>query len=328
MGDTIVGLCALLATLYIPTAFSAPSNITIDDLYGDPVTGAQFNYTGSWNEGQQCGGCFARPDPGQMYEETWHDATRDNGPVMSASVMFPGTALWVYGALAHAGTDTPGFTTTVNLTFLIDGETSGSFMADPPASGEPDSTYDYDVVLFQQHSLSDGQHNFTLLNEMNSLVILDRLVYVPISTASSSSQTMQTSSTPSSSSISSSSSASTSTRSNVGSSGLSSQTTTIIAVVTSVGCALIIAIVGATCYWRKRHWRRSAVRSFISSSSVDSLHDNEIVYPTAFPPPAYDAITPASSSEACAVVKLKETHRPNNGSSAHSQSPTAVYTSL
>lgn len=196
MGDTIVGLCALLATLYIPTAFSAPSNITIDDLYGDPVTGAQFNYTGSWNEGQLCGRCFARPDPAKMYEETWHDTTRGNGPVMSASVIFPGmfldsgllnsaaltimtgTALWVYGVLAHAGTDTPTFGTAVNLTFLIDGETSGSFMVDPSASDGPNSTYDYDIVLFQQRSLSDMQHNFTLLNGMGSFVILDRLVYV------------------------------------------------------------------------------------------------------------------------------------------------------
>jgi len=72
-------------------------NITIDDTYGDPVTGAQFTYAGGWNVGPTCTSCTARPDPSQVYNGTWHDGTffpsEENAP-LSATVSFTGRLIW------------------------------------------------------------------------------------------------------------------------------------------------------------------------------------------------------------------------------------------
>ncbi|EMD39544.1 hypothetical protein CERSUDRAFT_92042 [Gelatoporia subvermispora B] len=173
----IVRLGVLAAAVFIPCTQSSPQNITADDFYGDPATGEQFSYVGSWNVGQDCTGCLAQPDSSMTYNGTWHDGTTDATSFMSASFTFSGTAVWVYGVLIQAGINTSGFNTRTNLSFLIDNVPIWNLMIPPSTDDEAEPSYRYNVLLFHQDSLSAETHSFTLVNGMKALVILDYLVY-------------------------------------------------------------------------------------------------------------------------------------------------------
>jgi hypothetical protein len=53
---------------------ASATNITIDDYYGDSLTGVVPTYspTNRWNVGNQCPGCWARPD----YKQPFHESER------------------------------------------------------------------------------------------------------------------------------------------------------------------------------------------------------------------------------------------------------------
>lgn len=73
-------LFAFVAAL-IPNLYCKSVNVTIDDTYGDPVTGTKFTYSDvEWKPGQNCSGCLAQPDPKQARNGTWHDATFNAQP--------------------------------------------------------------------------------------------------------------------------------------------------------------------------------------------------------------------------------------------------------
>ena len=74
-------------------SLTAAQNITVDD------TDPSIQYTGPWDEGQDCGGCALQPDRNQMYNGTWHDSTffpasnqvgTNEGQFSVASVQFTG----------------------------------------------------------------------------------------------------------------------------------------------------------------------------------------------------------------------------------------------
>ncbi|OCH96619.1 hypothetical protein OBBRIDRAFT_718250 [Obba rivulosa] len=178
-----VALIRLLLSLLFITAISADQNVTVDDTFGDPITGEQFVYKpasgGSipaWNVGQDCPGCFAQPDPDQTYLHTWHDGTTGIMTPMSASINFEGTALYVYCILVHSAVDSY-FTTNTNLSFSIDGEVVGSFLDNSPVPAGSNSTYNYNVLVYSIDNLPHAQHSFTLTNGNLSLALLDKVVY-------------------------------------------------------------------------------------------------------------------------------------------------------
>lgn len=88
----VMRLLALVIAASVSCVHSIPQNVTVDDFYGDPVTGMQFNYVGPWNVGQTCSGCGVQPDRSQMYNGTWHDSTTDPGgpAIYAASITFSG----------------------------------------------------------------------------------------------------------------------------------------------------------------------------------------------------------------------------------------------
>lgn len=79
-------------------------NVTIDDTFGDPQTGALVIYSpaSAWENGTRaCStACVARPDPDKLYNGTWHETTTfipdsgdskaDKHQMSSASVTFNG----------------------------------------------------------------------------------------------------------------------------------------------------------------------------------------------------------------------------------------------
>lgn len=53
-------------------------NVTIDDAFGDPMTGQQILYSpeNAWQRGDGCEPCTAKPTPANAaWRGTWHDAT-------------------------------------------------------------------------------------------------------------------------------------------------------------------------------------------------------------------------------------------------------------
>lgn len=80
---------SILAVLlsYIVLASAALRNITIDDETGDASNGQPPTYVGRWLQGAACDGCGLKPDPGQAFGGTWHDArvgsTDTTGPAFT-----------------------------------------------------------------------------------------------------------------------------------------------------------------------------------------------------------------------------------------------------
>lgn len=177
-------------------------NVTVDDAASDPITGNTFQYApdGHWSVGNTCPGCLAQPDPTLVHDATWHDATchptlnetpqtmqfQFNGKhgsyiylcngILTQST---GSAIYVFGMLGQTDVTPAGvnWTTTEDLSFLIDGELSGSFSYNPPGSGP----YLYNVCLFSNDALDSGSHTLELQNGrpggINSLVLFDYIIY-------------------------------------------------------------------------------------------------------------------------------------------------------
>lgn len=63
------------------------------------------------------------------------------------------------------------------MTFFIDGDVVGEFALEPTGSG----TIDFNVPVYVNESMPDGVHTFTLQNGhlggVQSLVLLDSIVY-------------------------------------------------------------------------------------------------------------------------------------------------------
>jgi hypothetical protein len=198
-------LAWLLALILVPPARSVLINVTIDNKYGDPRTGAQFVFSpnGAWYDGPGCTTCKAQPDPNKAYNGTWVDSTfstqLESNPFPSAmptaSINFTGrhlsslapyfrpltcvlgSAIYVYCIMAYS--IGPSF-----LTFLLDDQVVGSFyggLNDQQQNTAPNRTFDYNVLVYSNRSLIHGTHSFMLKNGFPngplSLVLLDYLTY-------------------------------------------------------------------------------------------------------------------------------------------------------
>lgn len=159
-------------------------NSTIDDSFPDPRTRASISYIPpeAWNRGGSCESCTARPSALELYNNTWHDSTFNTQPgsndfpntPLSATVTFEGSAIYVYCALAKTTRAPFGNS---DMTFFIDNDQVGDFFQMAP--GTPG--YDYNVLVYKNESIPNGEHTFTLRNGrvdgIRSLVLLDRIVY-------------------------------------------------------------------------------------------------------------------------------------------------------
>lgn len=68
-------------------------NQTIDDYFGDPITGTFPIYSPAnlWQQGNGCTGCLVQPDVSIPFDGTWHDSTfLVGGATRSVSVTFTG----------------------------------------------------------------------------------------------------------------------------------------------------------------------------------------------------------------------------------------------
>ncbi|KAL5528883.1 hypothetical protein ACEPAG_4857 [Sanghuangporus baumii] len=160
-------------------------NVTIDDQFGDPTTGqiVQYNPSGAWQPGQSCEACTAKPQPiNNAYNGTWTDGTFFpegtgmnglSGQIISASVPFIGTAVYVQAILTGSITSPDGNS---DFTFYIDNVTSGVFQRAPNG----DNAYHFGQTIFSKTGLSDSLHTITIESGRagnKSLVLLDSIIY-------------------------------------------------------------------------------------------------------------------------------------------------------
>ncbi|KAH9930986.1 uncharacterized protein B0H18DRAFT_120691 [Fomitopsis serialis] len=205
----------LLLSIVLQCILSVCGEIrTIDDTYGDSVTGATPVYPNEdcWNEGPGCSACVLQPDPSEAHNGTWHDTTSNicttqYPPTHSVTFSFNGTALSVYCIIVSQGPAT-WFT---NLSFTLDGEISNTQFS--PSVVASTYGFQYNSRVFIISSLSNEQHTFTMsamTGSSASVLLFDYAEYTyedptpatpsPTSTTSTSSSTSSTSSTSSSTS--------------------------------------------------------------------------------------------------------------------------------
>ncbi|KAI0724107.1 hypothetical protein C8Q72DRAFT_858228 [Fomitopsis betulina] len=199
-----------LSTLYyfVLASAAASTNVTIDDTYGDSVTGLRPVYSAGWNIGQDCSGCAITPDESKAFMGTWHDTTSDS-PLDSTNIphqvtlTFRGTAIWVHCILANFN-ESSVVTTFTNASFELDGIPAAIYHHQPDgATGD----FEYNVTVYSQTGLSNIEHTLVMTAEQGksaSLLLFDWAEY----TIENGTSISSTDSGGSSSSVASSSSAS------------------------------------------------------------------------------------------------------------------------
>ncbi|TFK93007.1 hypothetical protein K466DRAFT_168582 [Polyporus arcularius HHB13444] len=171
----------LLVLAWLSCVYSALVNITVDDYYRDPLTNTSWvTYTpsASWklSLGTPCDNCTARPDASHVYYLTWHEGVydADGVPNMDASLNFEGVAVYVYCIIPRSTSSPDG---NVDMQFFLDGQEVGSYSRPPNGT----DTYEYDVPVYVNKSLSAGNHVIELHNGKvggnQSTVLLDYITY-------------------------------------------------------------------------------------------------------------------------------------------------------
>ena len=173
-GSVRIASCAVGACLLPLAALAASTNATIDDNYGDSVTGNKPTYSNDWNYGPDCPGCYIQPDKAKAYEQSWHDVTVSPNDASARNVSFSfngmylatafreqhptalsGTAIYIYGILPPP---VEFATTYVNVSVRLDGKVVGRFENDPTEQ----TGYRYNVTIYENTSLDYGEHNVVI----------------------------------------------------------------------------------------------------------------------------------------------------------------------
>ncbi|KZT69026.1 hypothetical protein DAEQUDRAFT_765805 [Daedalea quercina L-15889] len=156
----LIRLILFLLLVAPQPAPAAVTNRTIDDEFGDSITGRPPYYGSSgWNYGPSCPGCKAQPAPEDVFMGSWHDTTSttpSDGPAHTVSITFNGTAVWVYCIVPN---NIPHTTTFVNISISLDGEVVGSYAHEADTKSE---AYIYNVTVYSNTHLTNTQHVVTL----------------------------------------------------------------------------------------------------------------------------------------------------------------------
>ena len=83
---------------------AAATTVTIDDEYGDSLTGALPVYGGPWQFGPSCSGCLLHPSPADTFRSGWHDTTTSaQYAQQSVTLTFKGTSYSYSSSNADSG---------------------------------------------------------------------------------------------------------------------------------------------------------------------------------------------------------------------------------
>ncbi|KAJ7924002.1 hypothetical protein B0H13DRAFT_2266853 [Mycena leptocephala] len=140
------GVVLVLHSFLATRAFAASTNITVDD-----TDSKVWTFVGGWSEvtpSTPCPSCFAQPDPKQVFNSSWHD-----GSVVSGSVTFQGSAVYIYGIDMTATSGT-------NISFSMNNPTTAGFHY----FGSTGTTYN--VLFFSATNLdSTVEHTVSFIGQ-------------------------------------------------------------------------------------------------------------------------------------------------------------------
>ncbi|TCD69456.1 hypothetical protein EIP91_007582 [Steccherinum ochraceum] len=149
-------------------------NRTIDDQFGDEVTGLQVTYTPAalWAQGNGCSGCASHPNSSLVFNETWHDGTytpSHGDDPLSFAFKFNGTAVYVFNVLPRL--------TLTNVNITLDGTFATNFTHFQNVSIL--EQYTYNVPIFAVDSLQYGEHTVavTAVGSNTTSLLFDYAVY-------------------------------------------------------------------------------------------------------------------------------------------------------
>ncbi|KAK7024042.1 hypothetical protein R3P38DRAFT_1087963 [Favolaschia claudopus] len=153
------------------------SNRTIDDQFGDSVSGALpvYNPAPNWNEGASCSNCAIRPDPALAFNHTWRDNSQfPGGASVSLTLDFTGTAVWVFCIVPPI---TANAITNYNLSYSLDsGAHQGRFAFTPTSKTD----FLYNVTAVSLSSLPNTAHTLSVATDdaaNGSIFLFDYAVY-------------------------------------------------------------------------------------------------------------------------------------------------------
>ncbi|KAJ7648285.1 hypothetical protein DFH06DRAFT_1135727 [Mycena polygramma] len=178
------GAALILHALLAVRAFAASTNITVDD-----TNSTIWTFVGGWSAvtpSTPCSGCFAQPDPSQAYNSSWHD-----GSVVSGSVTFQGSAIYIYGIdmTATSGTNISfsmnnpstaafhyfgGTGTTYNVPFFsatnLDPSQARtvSFIGQTSLTGAGAMLFDYAIITMDQQASVSSSHSSSASSSTSS----------------------------------------------------------------------------------------------------------------------------------------------------------------
>ncbi|KAH9930924.1 uncharacterized protein B0H18DRAFT_1116631 [Fomitopsis serialis] len=153
-------------------AFAVPTNRTIDDEWGDLVTGEKPVYSNAWNYGPTCGQCDLHPSVGEAFQSTWHDTTSNTLAEPSVTLNFTGTAIWVY--CIRSNYDAVGDITFTNATFELDGILVDTYYYAPKTWVDQ---FEYNVTVFNRTELSNEKHTLVVTAAQNSSGLASVLLF-------------------------------------------------------------------------------------------------------------------------------------------------------
>ncbi|KAI0337065.1 hypothetical protein BDW22DRAFT_1433646 [Trametopsis cervina] len=164
----------LLLLVYALFVQAIRVNRTIDDTYGDLITGVTPQYSATFNPGQDCPGCSAQPDPASAFLRSWHDATHDSDRPqnLTLNITFSGIAIYVFFIMEDQVR--PFITSATSMDIVLDGLFATTFTHAPSNLTD----YEYNVCVYSNDNLPAGQHTVSLIsNGPPSLMLFDYANY-------------------------------------------------------------------------------------------------------------------------------------------------------
>ena len=173
----------LILFLVLPTTRAALVNYTIDDTFGDSVTGAKPVYlpASPW-AGPGCTTCAIVPVKALAFDGTWTAATYNPSlfnnmnitfsftgwkissfdclqlMIFAKPLRFTGISIWVFFILANNNT-LPGITSNTQCNFTLDGQLVNTFNHQPNGST---NALQYNATAFTTSGLSNSQHTLVI----------------------------------------------------------------------------------------------------------------------------------------------------------------------
>ncbi|KAI0760664.1 hypothetical protein C8Q74DRAFT_246112 [Fomes fomentarius] len=150
--------CVLIFALFAEWGLAISVNRTIDDTYGDSVTGWLPHFMpNSWVKGAPCSDCHN----GTVSEIIYYDGSDDGRNI---TMQFTGTSVYVYHILIQSLT---------NLSFTLDEASAGSYLWVPTASAHDPQ---YNVPVYVNEGLENREH--TLVTHLVGPASIGRFDYV------------------------------------------------------------------------------------------------------------------------------------------------------